>query len=145
MSGTVIGRFSAVGGSVVVASTTPGRMPPTGEPIPGKLSAGPKLPLLGWTTGGPSCALKPGKPNCWTNLSRCQTKRSGGTTNERELNEWLIVQRTKYGGTRERSYVWPRRRQDDGRRTAQHCATEQLGVRKIEAGKILRIVTLIPR
>src|SRR6185295_5363230 len=65
VSGIVWDRFNAVGGSVVVASTTPGRMPPTTEPIPGKLSAGPKLPLLGWDTGGPSCALKPGKPNCW--------------------------------------------------------------------------------
>src|SRR4029079_7052233 len=64
VSGTVIGFVRAVAGSVVVASTTPGRMPPTGEPTPGKLSAGPKLPLFGCVTGGPSCALKPGKPNC---------------------------------------------------------------------------------
>src|SRR5215207_7094095 len=65
VSGTVIGSVSAVAGSVVVANTIPGRMPPTGEPIPGKLSAEPKVPLLGWATGGPSNALKPGKPNCW--------------------------------------------------------------------------------
>src|SRR6185369_13780292 len=63
VSGIVIGRVSAVAGSTVVANTTPGRMPPTGEPTPGKLSAEPNVPLLGWTTGGPSCALKPGKPN----------------------------------------------------------------------------------
>src|SRR5437762_1423984 len=65
VSGMVIGSVKAVAGSVVVANTTPGRMPPTGEPIPGKLSAGPKVPLFGCTTGGPSWALKPGKPNCW--------------------------------------------------------------------------------
>src|SRR5690242_6186125 len=65
VSGTVIGSVKAVAGSWVVASTTTGRMLPTGEPMPGKLSAGPNLPLFGWTTGGPSCALKPGKPNCW--------------------------------------------------------------------------------
>src|SRR5215213_4719678 len=64
VSGTVIGSVKAVAGSVVVASTMPGRMLPAGEPIPGKLSAGPKLPLFGWTTAGPSSALKPGKPNC---------------------------------------------------------------------------------
>src|ERR1044072_7454958 len=62
--GTVIGSVRAVAGSWVVARTIPGRMLPTGEPIPGKLSAGPKLPLFGWVTGGPSNALKPGKPNC---------------------------------------------------------------------------------
>src|SRR5215208_4944688 len=64
VSGIVIGKFNWVAGSCVVANTMPGRMPPTGEPIPGKLSAVPKVPLLGCTTGGPSCALKPGKPNC---------------------------------------------------------------------------------
>ena len=30
--------------------------------MPGKLSAGPKLPLLPVATGGPKVALKPGKP-----------------------------------------------------------------------------------
>src|SRR6185369_8158448 len=43
--GTVIGRVRAVAGRVVVASTTPGRMLPTGEPMPGKFDALPKLPL----------------------------------------------------------------------------------------------------
>src|ERR1700741_1917232 len=65
VSGIVMGSVSAVAGSVVVARTTPGKIPPTGEPIPGKVSAGPKFPLFGDTTGGPSRALKPGKPNCW--------------------------------------------------------------------------------
>src|SRR5437773_1863619 len=41
----------------------PGKMPPTTDPTPGKLSAGPKLPLLGRATGGPRVALKPGNPN----------------------------------------------------------------------------------
>src|SRR6185436_11244188 len=58
--GTVIGRFNAVAGSVCVASTTPGRSPPTVEPIPGKLSAPLNVPLLALATGGPSCALNPG-------------------------------------------------------------------------------------
>src|SRR4029078_6987579 len=43
--GTVIGRVRAVAGRVVVASTMPGRMLPTGEPMPGKFDALPKLPL----------------------------------------------------------------------------------------------------
>src|ERR1043165_7976792 len=64
VSGIVIGSVRAVAGSTVVARTTPGRILPAGEPMPGKLSAGPKFPLFGWTTGGPSRALKPGKPNC---------------------------------------------------------------------------------
>src|SRR5215813_3287957 len=36
-----------VGGIVEVARTIPGRMLPTGEPSPGKVSAGPKVPLFG--------------------------------------------------------------------------------------------------
>src|SRR2546421_5201154 len=43
-TGTSIGSVNAVGGSAVVASTMPGRMLPTGEPMPGKLPAAPKLP-----------------------------------------------------------------------------------------------------
>jgi len=62
--GTRIGSVNAVAGNTVVASTMPGRILPTGEPIPGKLSAEPNVPLFGCTTGGPSSALKPGKPNC---------------------------------------------------------------------------------
>ena len=46
-----------------VARTTPGRILPTTEPTPGKLSAGPKLPpLFPLATGGPRLATKPGKP-----------------------------------------------------------------------------------
>src|SRR5947209_7659552 len=59
--GTTIGFVSKVAGSVLVASTTPGRMLPTGEPTPGKVSAAPnELPLV---VGGPSKALNPGNPN----------------------------------------------------------------------------------
>src|SRR5882672_2219916 len=36
---------NAVHGSITVDSTMPGRMLPTGEPIPGKFDAAPKLPL----------------------------------------------------------------------------------------------------
>jgi hypothetical protein len=46
VAGTVIGSVKAVAGNVVVARTMPGKMLPTGEPTPGKLSAGPKFPLL---------------------------------------------------------------------------------------------------
>src|SRR6185437_2298752 len=42
-----MGFVRAVAGSVSVANTIPGRIPPTVEPIPGKLSAGPKVPLFG--------------------------------------------------------------------------------------------------
>src|SRR6266581_1257003 len=51
----------AVQGKIVVARTMPGRMLPTGEPTPGKLSAWPKV--LPTEVGGPSVALKPGNPN----------------------------------------------------------------------------------
>jgi len=72
------------------------------------------------------------------------TERTSGATDERKLNKRLIVQRTKYGGARDRSYVWPRGRQDDRWSTAQSRAAEQLRVRKIKAGKVLRIVDLNP-
>ena len=64
-----MGNVRAVAGNVVVAKTTPGRILPAGEPMPGKLSAGPKVPLFGETCGGPNCALKPGKPN-WSGQYR---------------------------------------------------------------------------
>src|SRR6185369_2107919 len=63
---------------------------------------------------------------------------------ERELHEWLIVERAKHRSVGDCSYVWSRRRQHDCRRTAQRCATKQLRVRQIEAGKILRIIDLDP-
>ena|SRR5947209_5281004 len=44
-TGTVIGPVKAVLGNTVVAKTTPGRMLPTGEPMPGKKAAVPKLPV----------------------------------------------------------------------------------------------------
>src|SRR5216683_5985722 len=53
---------NAVHGSVAVASTKPGSMPPTTDPMPGKLLAAPKLPLP--PVAGPSRVEKPGKPNC---------------------------------------------------------------------------------
>src|ERR1700753_716327 len=55
-----MGSVSAVDGSVAVASTTPGRIPPTGEPMPGKNDAPLKRPPC--PVEGPSVALKPGKP-----------------------------------------------------------------------------------
>src|SRR6266496_3476329 len=58
-----MGKVKGVAGSVCVASTIPGRRPPTVEPIPGNVSAALKVPLLALATGGPSCALNPGKPN----------------------------------------------------------------------------------
>ena len=54
---------SAVGGKTPVAKTTPGRMLPTGEPMPGKKPAVPKRPVPP-PVGGPKVALKPGKPCC---------------------------------------------------------------------------------
>src|SRR5919197_4481458 len=60
-TGTVIGRVSAVAGRTPVASTTPGRMLPPGEPMPGKFDAAPKRPPPP-PVGGPSVAFKPGKP-----------------------------------------------------------------------------------
>src|ERR1043166_3635873 len=51
VNGTVIGKVSAVAGSVVVAKTTPGRILPAGEPMPGKLSAVPKVPAEPPTNG----------------------------------------------------------------------------------------------
>src|SRR5215471_21346294 len=47
VNGTVIGFVSAVAGNVSVANTIPGRMLPTGEPSPGKVSAVDQVPLLG--------------------------------------------------------------------------------------------------
>src|SRR5262249_892638 len=60
--GTTIGFEVKVAGSTLVASTIPGRILPTGEPMPGQRSAVPKvLPLA---VGGPSVELKPpGTPN----------------------------------------------------------------------------------
>src|SRR5215510_2197632 len=52
---------NAVQGETAVASTTPGRILPAGDPTPGKAPAAPKLLVL--PNGGPSVALKPGKPN----------------------------------------------------------------------------------
>ena|SRR5437764_15278048 len=62
VAGTVIAFVKAVGGRVVVAKTMPGRIPPTTEPMPGKLSAGPNVPLLGCGLTA-KVALKPGQPN----------------------------------------------------------------------------------
>src|SRR5579885_848001 len=59
-TGTVIGRVRAVAGSVAVAKTTPGRMPPTGEPMPGKNDAPLNVPPP--PVGDPIVAVKPGKP-----------------------------------------------------------------------------------
>src|ERR1700742_2692420 len=56
-----MGKVRAVAGNVPVASTTPGSMPPTGEPMPGKNDAPLNRPPC--PVGGPSVALKPGKPN----------------------------------------------------------------------------------
>src|SRR5215510_16494893 len=52
---------NAVQGETAVASTTPGRILPAGDPTPGKAPPAPKLLVL--PNGGPSVALKPGKPN----------------------------------------------------------------------------------
>src|SRR3954470_3773080 len=51
----------AVQGSCVVASTTPGSMPPTGEPMPGNKLTPLKFPPPP-PVAAPICALKPGKP-----------------------------------------------------------------------------------
>src|SRR5205807_9151735 len=59
--GTVIGRVSAVAGSTVVASTIPGGILPTTEPMPGILSAAPKLPLP--EAFAPSVKVQAGQPN----------------------------------------------------------------------------------
>ena len=59
-TGTVIGKVRAVGGNVAVAKTTPGSMPPTGEPMSGKKLTPLKRPPV--PTAGPNVALKPGKP-----------------------------------------------------------------------------------
>src|SRR5205807_2099524 len=59
--GTSIGRVSAVAGRIVVASTIPGRILPTTEPMPGKLSAAPKLPLP--EAFAPSVKVQAGQPN----------------------------------------------------------------------------------
>ena len=51
----------AVQGIWVVANTIPGRMLPTGEPMPGNNDAAPCEPPP--PVAGPIWALKPGKPN----------------------------------------------------------------------------------
>ena len=53
---------SAVHGNAAVANTIPGRILPTGEPMPGKNAALPKPPGLP-PKGVPICARNPGKPN----------------------------------------------------------------------------------
>src|ERR1051325_2343050 len=65
-SGTVIAWNVRFGGITRVVNTMPGRMLPTGEPIPGKFDAAPKLPLppngvpMRLTNGG--AMLLPVKP-----------------------------------------------------------------------------------
>src|ERR1051326_9534712 len=73
-TGTVIGKVKAVGGKVAVASTTPGRMLPTGEPMPGENEAPLKVPPP--PVGGPSVALNPGKPKSVPRAPAVSPKRS---------------------------------------------------------------------
>src|SRR6185503_10174236 len=79
-----------------------------------------------------------------SNLSRCQSKRSGRAAHEWKLDKRLIVQRPKHCGTGKRSYVWTRRRQHDRWRAAQHRAAEHLRVWKIEAGQVQRVIDFDP-
>src|ERR1051325_11361014 len=75
-----------------------------------------------------------------SNLTGGQTKRSGGATSKRKLYERLIVQRPKYGRAGQRPDSWPRRRKHDSRAAAKRRTAEQLRVRKVKAGQILRII-----
>src|SRR6266542_2355373 len=66
VAGAITALNGPVGGTVRVDSTIPGKMLPTTEPMPGKLDAAPKWPLLPdgvpiWLTNGGAKAL-PVKP-----------------------------------------------------------------------------------
>src|SRR5256885_16079842 len=58
ISGTVIARVVKVAGIILVESTTPGRILPTVEPMPGKKAAPPKFPPP--PKGVPSTLVKGG-------------------------------------------------------------------------------------
>src|SRR5438132_1032295 len=89
--GTSIGSVRAVAGRTVVAKTIPGRMLPTGEPKPGKLSAAPNLPLPGLMIAGPIWALKPGKPNNDPRLpGPCPNVPAEPPMNGKLTNGWLL-------------------------------------------------------
>src|SRR5205085_9404175 len=60
VAGTSCARVVNVAGTTVVVSTMPGRMLPTGEPMPGKKPAAPKL--LPPPEAGPRVAVKGGPP-----------------------------------------------------------------------------------
>src|SRR5437899_298170 len=78
----------AVHGSVVVASTMPGRIPPTTEPMPGKLPAAPKLPPA--DAFAPSVKVHPGQPNMLPRApGPCPKVPADPPTNGNCTNGWL--------------------------------------------------------
>src|SRR5437879_13925049 len=76
----------AVQGNVVVARTMPGSIPPTTEPMPGKLPAAPKLPPA--DAFAPSVKVQPGQPKSEA-PDPCRKVPADPPTNGNCTNGWL--------------------------------------------------------
>src|SRR5438128_1668579 len=79
-----MGLVNKVPGINLVEITIPGRILPTGEPIPGNVSAGPNLPLLGLAIGGPSVDPNKRRPAFWPKFP------AEPPTNGYCTNGWLL-------------------------------------------------------